>query len=80
MKIEFSSRFRESYALAPGNIRRACDKQLKFLRNDLRHPSLQAKKYDETLDVWQARITRDWRLYFTIEAETYRLLKLTPHP
>ena len=25
------------------------------------HPSLRAKKYDESQDLWQARVTKDWR-------------------
>jgi plasmid maintenance system killer protein len=32
----------------------------------LLHPSLHAKKYDEENDVWQARVNKDWRFYFTI--------------
>jgi len=50
------------------------------LENDLHHPSLRAKKYDEARDLWQARINRDWRFYFTIEGDTYRIQNITPHP
>ena len=48
--------------------------------NDLRHPSLHAKKYDEARDVWQGRINDDWRFYFVIENDTYILISMTPHP
>jgi plasmid maintenance system killer protein len=41
---------------------------------------LRAKKYDETNDRWQARVNKNWRFYFTIEDDTYRILKLNPHP
>ncbi|MGH9626933.1 MAG: hypothetical protein ACRD7E_01000, partial [Bryobacteraceae bacterium] len=58
----------------------AFDKQTKFLILDLHHPSLHAKKYDEAADVWQARVNRDWRFYFTIEGKTYLIHKLIPHP
>lgn len=56
-------------------------KQLEFLRNNLRHPSLNAKKYPEGgEDVWQARVDRSHRFYFTIELDAYIILRVTPHP
>ena len=80
MKLFYTERFRKSYADAPLPIQRAFDKQAKFLEGDLRHPSLRAKKYDEANDIWQARITRDWRFYFKIAGDTYYLLDMIPHP
>ena len=41
---------------------------------------LRAKKYDEARDLWQARVTRGWRFYFTIEGDTYRLHDIIAHP
>lgn len=42
--------------------------------------TLHAKKYDETADRWQARVTRDWRFYFSIEGDTYTLQDIIRHP
>jgi len=53
---------------------------LLFILANLRHPSLRAKKYDETRGIWQARVTRDWRFYFTIEGDAYYLLDIISHP
>ncbi len=61
-------------------MQRAFEKQLRFLADNLNHPSLRAKKYDDGTDLWQARVNRDWRFYFTIEGDTYRIFKLIPHP
>ena len=47
---------------------------------NLQHPSLHAKKYDEANDRWQARVNKSWRFYFTISNDTYHILKLIPHP
>ncbi len=47
---------------------------------NLRRPSLRAKKYDETRDVWQARVSREWRFYFRIEGEVYQLIEMIRHP
>jgi len=60
-----------SYVAAPAAVRKAFDKQTSLLVANARHPSLHAKKFDETRNLWQARINRDWRFYFTIEGDTY---------
>jgi hypothetical protein len=56
------------------------DKQLDFLRQNLRHPSIQAKKYGGTDDVWQGRVNRDYRFYFHITEATYDIIAIIPHP
>jgi mRNA interferase RelE/StbE len=80
VKVAHSHRFIESLRSAPPAVRSAFFKQLAFLENDLRHPSLRAKKYDETTGVWQARVNRGWRFYFTIEPGEYRLHEIKAHP
>ena len=80
MRIQTTRRFDESYQNAPFEIRQAFDRLSRFLLEDIRYPSLRAKKYDEVRNIWQARITRDWRLYFRIEGGTYILLDLIHHP
>ena len=80
MKLRFTERLRKSYAAAPKQIQKAFDKQSQLLEQNLLHPSLRAKKYDEACDVWQARVTRNWRFYFTIERDEYVVIALTPHP
>lgn len=60
-------------------IRKKFEKQLKFLLNDMRHPSLRAKKYDESRDIWQARIDKKFRFYFKIEKDAYVLLQIKTH-
>ncbi len=80
MQLFYSERFRKSYKAAPAPVRRAFDKQAAFLSQNLQHPSLRAKKYDESQNVWQARVTKDWRFYFTIEGDTYSLIDIIAHP
>ena len=80
MKVALSDRALRAIADAPVAVRKAFYKQLGFLERDLRHPSLQAKKYDESHDLWQARVNLDWRFYFSIEGDVYRIQSITPHP
>jgi hypothetical protein len=78
MKVLFTGRFHRSFADAPEDIKRAFEKQLSHLLRDLRHPSIQAKKYDATR--WQGRGTRGWRFYFRIEDDAYVVLDIMAHP
>ena len=80
MRVTFSERFRRSYESAPPHIQRAFDRRLEFLLQNLRHPSLGAKKYDRERGIWQARVNGGWRFYFTIEGDTYHLHDIIPHP
>jgi len=80
MYLFYTERFRRSYADAPLRVQRQCDKQLLHLAQDLRHPSLRAKKYDEARDIWQGRINSSWRIYFKIEEDAYYLIDMIPHP
>ena len=48
MKLHYTERLRKSYEVAPPQVRRVFDKQTRPLTENLRHPSLRGKKYDET--------------------------------
>ncbi len=80
MRARWTNRFRRDFDAAPTAIQNAFEQQLEFLLNDLRHPSLRAKKYDEANDIWQARATGSWRFYFRIAGDTYQLLTIRSHP
>ncbi|TSC74995.1 MAG: hypothetical protein G01um101430_675 [Parcubacteria group bacterium Gr01-1014_30] len=79
MRAEFTPQFERQYAKIPLNIRKAFDQKLPLLVQNLRHPSLRAKKYDEANDIWQARVTLGYRFYFRIEKDTYKIIAITPH-
>ena len=80
MEVLLSDRTIESLSHAPPDVRRAFEKQLRFLLTNRLHPSLHAKKYDESEDLWQARVSRNWRFYFTIVNDTYRIEDVIAHP
>jgi mRNA interferase RelE/StbE len=80
MRLEFSPHFTRSYVKAPLAIQRAFDKQSQLLLQDIRHPSLRAKKYDEAASKWQARVNRDWRFYFLVRGDVYHLVDINSHP
>jgi len=80
MKAAFSQRFTRQYRALSAERKVKFDRQLGLLLSNLRHPSLRAKKYDEARDVWQARVDEDYRFYFKIEGDTYRILAIRHHP
>ena len=80
MKIFYSDGFEENLKSFPIPIRKKFYKQVSFLLNNLRHPSLDAKKYDESRGIWQARIDRKIRFYFLIKNDAYILIDIIKHP
>jgi mRNA-degrading endonuclease RelE of RelBE toxin-antitoxin system len=80
MNIRFSARARRDFADLPSNLKARARKQLDLLSGNLRHPSIQAKKYDQSNDVWQGRVNRDYRFYFQIVEEDYVIIRTIPHP
>jgi hypothetical protein len=80
MKRQLTAAAVKDYTEAPPAVQKAFDKQVKLLVENFRHPSLRAKKYDESRNIWQARVKRDWRFYFLITGDTYLILNIIPHP
>ena len=80
MRLAYTRRALRTLGALRPEIRAALYKQTKFLLLNIHHPSLHAKKYDESRDLWQARVNRDWRFFFKIVADTYIIEDVTPHP
>ena len=80
MKAEPTVQYHHALMKMPKNVREAAYKQVDRLVQNLRHPSLRAKKYDEAHDIWQARVTGTYRFYFVIQNGAYVLLDITKHP
>jgi mRNA-degrading endonuclease RelE of RelBE toxin-antitoxin system len=79
MEAFYTERFQRDYSGAPREIQRSVDRKVALLLENLRHPSLHAKKYAEADDLWQARITGAWRFYFRIEGARYVLISMGMH-
>ena len=80
MKIRYSDAVVDALEDVPTAVQKAFFKQTQMLEQNLRHPSLRAKKYDEANNRWQARVNRGWRFYFKIDDDTYFITELIPHP
>lgn len=79
MKYLRSERFKRNLRKLPRLVQESFYKQVQYLLENLQHPSLRTKKYDETIGLWQARVTRNVRFYFLIEGDTYFLVDIQKH-
>lgn len=75
MNVSLTERTIGSLAAAQPAVQKAFIKQLSFLVRNIQHPSLHAKKYDESRAIWQARVNDDWR--FISRSPVTRMLYLT---
>jgi mRNA interferase RelE/StbE len=80
MRVIYSATFARQFDAAPVEVQRAFRQQVSLLVENLRHPSLRAKKYDQARDIWQGRVTGSWRFYFRIEGDAYQVLTIHAHP
>lgn len=80
MNVRFTEPFLQNFRKLPPSVKGKFEKQMIFLAQNLRHPSLRAKKYNEEQDIWQARADKSYRFYFQIKQETYIILNIIKHP
>ena len=79
MRFEFSTKAYDEYESFSVELRRTACKQIGHLVKNIRHPSLHAKKYDESIGLWQARINKSWQFYFFVIRDTYYIVSIRKH-
>ena len=70
MRVSFTKPFQRDYQGLPENIRKQIDKQILQLIDNPKHPSLHIKKMEGHPSVWEARITKGYRMTFQIDGDT----------
>ena len=79
MKIVRVSHFKKDYKSLPQQIQKRVDKQLTLLLTNIRHPSLRVKKIHSYPGVWELRVSREYRLTFQVEEDTFLLRRVGTH-
>ncbi|MGH7456977.1 MAG: type II toxin-antitoxin system RelE/ParE family toxin [bacterium] len=79
MTIHTIKRFDREYAKLPKNVQALAEKQFTTLLKNPRHPSLHVKKMEGHLDLWEGRITIQYRFTFKIIGEVYLLRRIGKH-
>jgi mRNA interferase RelE/StbE len=80
MRIVFLKSADKEYRSLSPLLQKLVKKQLSLLADNLHHPSVRAKKYDESCGIWQGRVNRDYRFYFVTQGDTYYIIGITKHP
>ena len=79
MKIVFTRSFARDYQRLPERVREQVEKQLDFLMNNPRHPSLNLKILNDPRDIWEGRVSSGYRFTFHIKNDMYVLRKVGTH-
>ena len=79
MRLIASTRFWRDYHKLPGPMQAQVDKTLALLEENPHHSGLHTHKRQGEKEVWQARVTRSYRVYFKIEDDTVHLLTVVAH-
>lgn len=79
MKIQTTKPFDKDYKNLPEAIKEQADKQFVLLMENPRHPSLRIKKIKGLQNIWEGRVTKDYRFTFQISGETYLLRRIGTH-
>lgn len=79
MKIRLSAPAEKDWYRLPSNIRKKAEKQIRFLVDDMFHPSLRTKKVSGRMDVWEVRIDYHYRMTFQKESNMIIIRAIGPH-
>ena len=79
MEIRPSPQFVKDYQNLPPPIRKRTEKKLRILLESPQHPSLGLKKIKGFPDIWEGRVTKNYRFTFQIRGDIYILRKVGTH-
>lgn len=79
MRLTRTDPFKRSYKKLPKFVQRKADRILILLAEDLRHPSIRAKKIQGADDIWEGRIDKFHRFTFEIKSDEIILRSIGSH-
>lgn len=74
-----TERFKKAYHRLPLEIQQRAKEKLLLLESNSRHPSLQVKKIQGISNVYEARISLNYRMTFQISGNEMILRNIGPH-
>ncbi len=79
MRLIITEKFKKDFKKIPYNLRERTFEKLRILVKNPNHPSLRVKKVKRYKNIFEASITKDYRLLFQIESDGYILLRIGKH-
>lgn len=82
--LQWSEPFKRDYKKLPEEIKKRAQKQFVLLKQNPKHPSLQIKKTRGEIikgysNIFEGRITKNYRFLFLIEGDVFILLRCGKH-
>lgn len=78
MNLDTTAKFKKQYDKLPRNIQLKTQRILNYLKQDLRYPSIHAKK-KQGEDMWEGRVDKFYRFTFSISEDVIVLRTIGPH-
>ena len=79
MPIIITHRFKQAYQKLPPQIQKKVKKALRFLDENLHHPSLRVRKIQGVENIYEGRIDRKYRFSFQMESDDVILRNVDNH-
>jgi mRNA-degrading endonuclease RelE of RelBE toxin-antitoxin system len=74
-----TSHFKKAYKSLPEEVKMRTREALRRLATDIKHPSLHVKRIKGTKDIWEARISLDYRMTFQVIKDYFILRNIGHH-
>ncbi len=79
MKVAFTVPFLNDYKGLSVRLQEQIDKQITRIIENPKHPSLRAKKMEGHHSIWEARVTKGYRMTFEIKDDTFLFRRVGTH-
>lgn len=79
MNIIRTDPFKKDFKRLPKEIKRKTERSLRFLIENIQHPSLRVKKMEGVRDIWEASVTIQYRFTFEIRENDIILRRIGTH-
>lgn len=79
MKAVYTESFEKDYNSLALSIQKQTNRKLGLLLSNMRHPSLRVKKMEGTKDIWEASVTKSYRITFNLLEDCLILRRIGTH-
>lgn len=79
MQLLRTERFKKDFKRLPTEVRERTGKVLELFVSNPRHPSLHVKKMEGTPDIWEFRVSDNYRMTFQFVQEGMLLRRIGTH-
>lgn len=79
MQFFWTAPFKKDYKHLPSDVRERTNQTLRRFASDSRHPSLHVKKMESVSDIWEMRVSDNYRITFQFVQEGVLLRRVGTH-